>query len=62
MSDERLVFRVAEKLGSLDQRVATPDLYASNIDGSKRFVIPNGNTYQLLGRVEGEESQLWMSR
>ena len=62
VSDERLVFRVAEKLGSLDRRVATPDLYASNIDGSKRFVIPNGNTYQLLGRVEGEESQLWMSR
>jgi dipeptidyl aminopeptidase/acylaminoacyl peptidase len=62
VNDERIIFGVAEKTGSLDFRIPTPDLYASNIDGSRRRLIPNGNTYQILGRVSDDPDSVWVQR
>lgn len=62
VNDKRLIFSVSEKLGSLDQRVGSPDLYASDIDGSRRVAVPNGNTYQILGRVKDSPDHLWAQR
>ncbi|MEX1273781.1 MAG: S9 family peptidase [Gammaproteobacteria bacterium] len=62
VTNERIVFRVAYKTGSFDFRSPAPDLYASNIDGSRRIDIPNGNTYQILGRVQAEPGKLWVQR
>lgn len=62
VNDERILFGVSEKKGSLDFRQNTPDLYASNIDGSRRVVIPNGNTYQILRPVKDEPYLMWAQR
>ena len=62
VNDNRIVFGVAEKTGSLDFRTPTPNLYATNIDGSQRVQIPNGNTYQILGRVSDNPESLWVQR
>jgi len=62
VSNERFMFSVSSKLGSLDFQQTSPDLYASNIDGSKRIDIPNGNVYQILGRVKGEDNVVWAQR
>lgn len=61
-TDDRIVFRVARKLGSFDFRVQTLNMFASNIDGTRRIDIPNGNTYQVLRRVKGEPGKLWVQR
>ena len=62
VSNQRIVFRVAYKTGSFDFRAAAPDLYASDIDGKRRIDIPNGNTYQILGRVNDQPGWLWVQR
>ena len=62
VTNERIVFEVRHKIGRFDFQVAAPDLYASNIDGTRRIDIPNGNTYQILGRVKAEPGKLWVQR
>lgn len=62
VTNERIVFRVAYKTGSFDFRAAAPDMYASDIDGKRRIDIPNGNTYQILGRVKDQPGWLWVQR
>lgn len=62
VNNQRILFGVSEKKGSLDSRQPTPDLYASDIDGSKRIEIPNGNTYQILGRTKDDPNVLWAQR
>lgn len=62
VNNQRILFGVSEKKGSLDSRQPTPDLYASDIDGSRRIEIPNGNTYQILGRTKEDPYVLWAQR
>lgn len=62
VTNKRIVFRVARKIGRFDFRVGAPDLYASNIDGTRRIDIPNGNTYQIIGRVKADPDKLWVQR
>lgn len=62
VSNERIMFGVSSKLGSLDFRQPSPDLYASNLDGSRRIDIPNGSVYQILGRVRGSPNEVWAQR
>jgi dipeptidyl aminopeptidase/acylaminoacyl peptidase len=62
VNDTRILFGVAQKTGSLDARQPTPDLYASNIDGTKRIPIPNGNTYRIIGRTKDDRDVLWVQR
>jgi dipeptidyl aminopeptidase/acylaminoacyl peptidase len=44
----RLMFRVGIKTGRFDFQVGASDLYASNIDGSRRIDIPNGAFFDLV--------------
>ena len=48
VNDERFFLYVTEKLGRFDARVGTADVYASNVDGSKRADIPNGGFYGIV--------------
>lgn len=48
VSDERFFMYVSLKVGRFDRRIGTPDVYASNVDGSKRIDIPNGGFYQIV--------------
>lgn len=62
VNDERILFRASIKLGSFDYRVLPGDMYASNIDGTQRVDIPNGNLFRILGRVKGEPGLVWVQR
>ncbi len=47
VNDERFLLYVTRKLGRFDARVGTGDVYASNVDGTKRIDIPNGGFYSI---------------
>lgn len=47
-NDKRLLFRVGFKTGEFDFETGKADLYASNIDGTGRTDIPNGNVYSIV--------------
>lgn len=48
VSNDRFFMYVTTKTGRFDFRVGEADLHASNVDGSRRIVIPNGNTYSIV--------------
>jgi dipeptidyl aminopeptidase/acylaminoacyl peptidase len=48
VNDERFLMYVSLKVGKFDRRVGTPDVYASNVDGTQRIDIPNGGFYQIV--------------
>ncbi len=48
VNDERFFLYVTEKTGRFDARIGTADVYASNVDGSKRADIPNGGFYGIV--------------
>lgn len=62
VNDQRFFMYVSEKLGRYDFRVGTPDVHASNVDGSQRRVIPNGGTYQIVSTLPDEPNQILVSR
>lgn len=61
-NNERILFRVTVKLGSLDQRVMPGDMYASNIDGTRRMDIPNGNTYGIVSLLRDDPEHILVQR
>lgn len=61
-NNERLLFRVGLKLGKFDYEVGKADLYASNIDGTKRIDIPNGSTYQIVDMTRDDPRTMLVSR
>ncbi|WP_188310243.1 alpha/beta hydrolase family protein [Arenimonas fontis] len=48
VNDERFLMFVSRKLGRFDFRVGTPDVYASNVDGTQRADMPNLGFYQIV--------------
>ncbi len=48
VQDKRFLMYVSRKIGKFDFRIGTPDVYASNVDGTKRIDIPNGGFYQMV--------------
>ncbi|PZO05684.1 MAG: hypothetical protein DCF27_13635 [Lysobacteraceae bacterium] len=48
VNDDRFLLYVTRKLGRFDARVGTADVYASNVDGTKRADIPNGGFYGIV--------------
>jgi dipeptidyl aminopeptidase/acylaminoacyl peptidase len=48
VNDERFLMYVTRKVGRFDARVGTADVYASNVDGTKRADIPNGGFYNIV--------------
>lgn len=61
-NNERLLFSVTRKTGRFDFEVGDGNLYASNIDGTKRMDIPNGGTYQLVDVTPEEPNTVIVSR
>src|SRR5690606_36110301 len=47
VNDERFLMFVSRKEGRFDFRVGTPDVYASNVDGTQRADMPNLGYYQI---------------
>ncbi|GGA75849.1 peptidase S9 [Arenimonas soli] len=50
VNDERFLMYVSEKLGRFDFRVGTPDVYASNVDGTQRADMPNLGFYGIVDK------------
>ncbi len=62
VNDRRFFMYVTEKLGRYDFRVGTPDLYASDIDGRGRRLIPNGGTYEIIDTLPDEPDHILVAR
>jgi dipeptidyl aminopeptidase/acylaminoacyl peptidase len=62
VSDERLFLYVTEKVGRFDARVGTADVFASNVDGSKRSDVPNGGTYNIIDKTWDDPDTILVSR
>jgi dipeptidyl aminopeptidase/acylaminoacyl peptidase len=62
VNDERFLMFVSRKLGRYDFRVGTPDVYASNVDGTRRIDIPNGGTYQIVDMLWDDPENILVQR
>lgn len=61
-NNERLLFFVSFKTGKFDFETAKGDLYASNIDGTKRIDIPNGNFFSFVNLTPEDPSTILVQR
>ncbi|MGN6513594.1 MAG: prolyl oligopeptidase family serine peptidase [Lysobacteraceae bacterium] len=61
-NNDRVLFRVAMKSGSFDFQRARGDLYASNIDGTRRIDIPNGNYYRIVDMTPDDPDTILVDR
>jgi dipeptidyl aminopeptidase/acylaminoacyl peptidase len=61
-NNERLMFGVSKKTGRFDFEVPSGNLFASNIDGSKRIDIPNGAYYQVVSLTPEEPRTILVQR
>lgn len=62
VNEERLLYTTSFKTGRFDYQVGIRDMYASNIDGSKRLVIPHGNFYQLVDDLPDDRNNVLVTR
>lgn len=62
VNNERLLFFVSFKTGKFDFETAKGDLYASNIDGTKRIDIPNGNYYSFVDLTPEDPQNILVER
>lgn len=62
VNDDRLFLYVTEKLGRFDARVGIADVYASNVDGSKRADIPNGGYYGIVDLTWDDPKTILVAR
>lgn len=61
-NDERLLFYVGFKTGRFDFETSKGDLYASNIDGTKRIDIPNGEFYRIVSLTPEDPRTILVER
>lgn len=62
VNDERFFMYVSHKLGRFDFRVGTPDVYASNVDGTRRADIPNGGYFGVVDMLDDDPRKILVSR
>lgn len=62
VNDERFFMYVSYKLGRFDFRVGTPDVYASNVDGTRRADIPNGGYFSVVDLLDEDPRRILVSR
>ena len=62
VNDERFFLFVSRKVGRFDARIGTPDVYASNVDGTQRADIPNGGFYQIVDMLWDDPRHILVSR
>lgn len=61
-NSERLLYATSFKTGRFDFQVGLRDMYASNIDGTRRIAIPHGNFYGLVDTLPGERESVLVTR
>lgn len=61
-NNERLLFFVSFKTGRFDFETAKGDLYASNIDGTKRIDIKGGNNYRFVDLTPEDPQTILVER
>lgn len=61
-NNERLLFFVSFKTGKFDFETSKGDLYASNIDGTRRIDIPNGNYYSFVNLTPEDPDTILVQR
>ena len=61
VNNERFFMYVSRKIGRFDFRVGTPDVYASNVDGTKRIDVPNGGLYSIVDTMDEIPTGSWSS-
>jgi dipeptidyl aminopeptidase/acylaminoacyl peptidase len=62
VNDERFFMYVSYKMGRFDFRVGTPDVYASNVDGTQRADIPSGGWYHIVDLLDDDEDKILVAR
>lgn len=62
VNNDRFFMFVTEKTGRFDQRQGLADVYASNVDGTKRIDIPNGGFYQIIDRMWDDPEKIVVQR
>src|SRR5688500_20215208 len=62
VNDERFFMFVSRKLGRFDFHVGTPDVYASNVDGTQRIAVPNGGTDAIRAITPDDPSDIVVER
>jgi len=62
VNDERFLMFVSLKVGRFDFRVGTPDVYASNVDGTKRIDVPNGGLYNIVDVMWDDPKNILVER
>lgn len=62
VNNERFFMYVTEKTGRFDQRQGLADVYASNVDGTKRSTIPNGGFFTLVDTLDDDDDNILVSR
>lgn len=61
-NNNRVLFRVTMKSGSFDFQRPRGDMYASNIDGSRRMDIPNGNFFRIVDMTPDDPDTILVQR
>lgn len=62
VNNERFFMYVTEKTGRFDQRQGLADVFASNVDGTKRADIPNGGLYGLVDTLKDDDDNILVER
>lgn len=62
VNNERFFMYVSRKIGRFDFRVGTPDVYASNVDGTKRIDVPNGGLYSIVDTMDEDPNWILVQR
>lgn len=62
VNDERFLMYVTRKVGRFDARVGNADVYASNVDGTKRADIPNGGLYSVVDLTPDDPRTILVER
>ncbi|GAB3318802.1 S9 family peptidase [Luteimonas notoginsengisoli] len=62
VNNERLLYATSFKTGRFDFQVGLRDMYASDIDGTHRIVIPHGNFYSIVDTLPAERESVLVTR
>ena len=62
VKNDRFFMFVSMKVGRFDSRVATPDVYATNVDGTRRSDVPNGGYYEIVDTLRDDPRFILVQR
>jgi dienelactone hydrolase len=62
VGEERFLVYVSRKVGSLDFRIGTPDIFVTNADGTQRRELSLGGTYRLVDVMREDPRRILVQR